>query len=134
MKGELNEGENFLVSLKFKHFGWVSLNLFYFVLFDLVYKGILSKHYALDEFHYGCTQTRYISMNSQWCDYILVLTIQIHVVAESGENAALASAQAKFDMLSMHGSVSWPTPPLSSSYPPWCSSFLPPGSALSLKP
>lgn len=75
----------------------------YFVLFDLVYKGISSKHYVLDEFHYGGTQTRYISMNSQWCDYILVLTVLIQVVAESGENAALASAQAKFDMLSMHG-------------------------------
>lgn len=105
MKDEINEGENFLVSLKFKHFGWVLKNfvLFCFVWLDLVYKKISSKHYVLDEFQYWCTQTRYISMNCHWCDYILVLTVLILVVAESGENAALALAQAKFGICSTHG-------------------------------
>lgn len=42
-------------------------------------------------------------MNSQGCDYILILTVLIHVVAESREDVALRLAQAKFDLCSMHG-------------------------------
>lgn len=42
-----------------------------------------------------CTQMRYIPLHSQWRDYILIFTVLIHGIAESGEGAALSLAQAK---------------------------------------
>lgn len=42
-------------------------------------------------------------MNSQWCDYILVLTVLTQVVAESGEDAALGLVRDKFGMWSTSG-------------------------------
>lgn len=81
----MNEGEIFLVPLKFKGF-------FFFP----PHKRRSCKHCVLAEFQMWCTQMRYIPPHSQWHDYILIFTVLVHGIADSGEGAALSLAPSKY--------------------------------------